>query len=56
MQTFIVIVIVASAAGYALWRIYDNFRHGGDPCRDCAMKQKCLKNGQISSRNDCHCK
>ena len=51
-QIYITVVVIVGAVGYALWRIYDNIRDGGDPCRDCEMKKNCQKNNQKA----CHCK
>ena len=56
MQFILTAIIILGAVGYAAWRCYDNFRDGGDPCRDCELKEKCQKNCEKSSQNTCHSK
>ena len=55
-QVILTVVIIVGAVGYAAWRCYDNLREGGDPCRDCELKEKCQKKCEKSSQNTCHCK
>ena len=52
MQTFLVIIIVILAVCYAAGRIYHALRKGGDPCRDCELRNNCQKK-HLDSR---HCK
>ena len=56
MQYIVVAVCIAAAIAYATWRCYDNFREGGDPCRNCELKEKCQKNCEKISQNTFHCK
>ena len=49
-------VIIVGAVGYAAWRYYDNFREGGDPCKNCELKEKCQKNCEKTQHHTCHCK
>jgi hypothetical protein len=56
IQYIVVTVCIIAAIAYAAWRCYDKFRDGGDPCRDCELKEKCQKNCEKSSQNACHCK
>jgi hypothetical protein len=55
-QLLITVVIIAGAVGYAAWRCYDNFREGGDPCKNCELKEKCQKNCEKTQHHTCHCK
>ena len=52
MQTIAVVIIVSVAVGFALWRVYQNFRHTDDPCRGCALKESCMKNGNQHKGHD----
>ena len=56
MQFILTAIIIVGAVGYAAWRFYDAVREGGDPCRDCELKEKCQKNCEKSSQNTCHSK
>ena len=56
IQYIVVTICIVAAIAYAAWRCYDNFRDGGDPCRDCELKEKCQKNCEKSSQNTCHYK
>ena len=56
IQYIVVTICIVAAIAYAAWRCYDNFRDGGDPCRDCELKEKCQKNCEKNSQNTCHCK
>ena len=52
MQTIAVIIIVSVAAGFASWHIYQTFLHKDDPCRGCALKESCMKNGTQHKGHD----
>lgn len=56
MQIILSIIIVLGAVGYAAWRLYNNLRDGGDPCKDCELRKNCQKNSQNTCENTCHCK
>ncbi len=41
LQILIVIIVLIGCVAYVAHRIYRTVREGGDPCRDCALKQEC---------------
>ncbi len=46
LQLVIVLLAVAAAAAYALWRILDLWRHRNNPCRHCSgcpLKQQIME-------------
>ena len=51
MQYILTAIIILGAVGYTAWRCYDNFREGGDPCRDCELKKNCKKFGSVKDNS-----
>ena len=47
MQAVITSIVIICALIYAFWRIYEAFRNGGDPCKECELKKNCKKFGGI---------
>ena len=51
MQFILTAIIILGAVGYAAWRCYDNFREGGEPCRNCELKKNCKKFGSVKDNS-----
>jgi hypothetical protein len=51
IQILITVIIIFAALGYAAWRVYDAFRAGGDPCKDCDLKKNCKKFGKVQDNS-----
>ena len=35
MQTLLVVLVISMAVGYAVWWVYNAFRHANDSCCGC---------------------
>ena len=52
-QTGVVIIVLAIAVGYAVYRVYRMLTNRNDTCEGCALKDSCKKHFDTIGNYDC---
>jgi hypothetical protein len=52
-QSWVVIIVLAGAVGYAGYRIYRTLTNKNDACEGCALKDSCRKHGGAHGDHNC---
>ena len=52
-QTGVVIIVLAVAVGYAVYRVYRTLTNRNDACEGCVLKDSCKKHSGTTGKHDC---